>query len=963
MTQVLAHPVDQTVAPIVDTELHQLVTGLSAVNPQLQNYLREKGTTDAQNAVSAGEDAARRAALEALDPKEALNAPAAMPDSVAPAYARNFEAGFKNVLGTAIGNKAQDDILTAWSKVRHTADPEQFLQEQTASQLGGFTDPAVLAKVSAIHEATAKAIRNDGRAVAAKKLDDSTRENINASLSVITPAMSVNEQFASFVSWRSEAAKTGLFNNTELVAQFADRLHANSASMGGDPSAFDAFFGGPVVDGKPTLVDPATGKTLADLNPDLAVRVDGFRKAAQAQLDTRMFGEFGKAKYQIQTDLEAQVISSGVMPTDEVIKSHIGKLGIFEQYGEALAWKHKMQTALDKQEGLKVNLELVGKGMGYAIAKPEDQIKAMDAVTAPAVAAFVAGSMDSTPAGQAAANIAIGRILKAQADSGVNVPITTLKHGFASFLNKVPTPGEDASPMFKAYANLYRQLPPNLRSMYASEDVQSVLESYNAQTTNGSGTQSDSATAYQQAYAGISPEAKKLADNMRKDPEFNARVESKVKNLTTSWVRDMLPSWTGLYPTNEHQTAQFAKDEAIRYAVQNPMRSESEIMSHVQKWYSERFVHDTTSNKVVEVPGGQANDRVAEAIADYTADARKRIDPDSKAELRLVGTTYQLVDGYRLVDSGIKLSDITQHAYLKKNWDVSQQEGARMQALQQSINDGTATSATLAEGAPLIAKARTMGVWTQEMEQKLTTLRRDSFKKDTDSIMNMVPPTTNLDLGHAQAKSDGRSMTTLARQYWDRGAVGEALTVMNEGVILTKKPDNKGHTIGVGYNLEQNDKTLAEDFRRSGIPAESVEAIKAGKASITEDQAMRLFAISYGRAKAVAQSGLDSIYGKGSWAKLPQNKQAVMTDVAYQVGNITTFKQSMESFMKGDTEAMKNAFKVRYQSPKDGSMVEDVPRNNLRSHLLNGTGTFSSIIDEVAAKPTSLIEAKAMAQR
>lgn len=953
-TQVVAHPVDQIVAPVVDTQLHQLVSGLSAVHPGLEKYLHEKGTTDAMTAVAVGEDLARRDSLNAVSPLEALKQPSAMPDTVSPAYAKNFQTGYSNVLGTSIANKSQDDALTAWSKLLpgEKTDPEGFLKKFAQENMAGFDNPLVLAAVSKKFEQTAAAIRGDARSVATKQLIDSTKEQIQSTFSTITTDQTTDQQVAAFVALRDEARKTGVYTNTELVAQFADHLHTLSLRQGGDPSVFDAF------EGK----DPATGKLFREMNPDVAAKVDAYRKVADAQVDKRLDAAMQPTLFVQQRDLEAKVMALGTLPDVATMQSMIGKLAPFKSADELTSWTHKMQVELDKQASTKHALDAIRNGDGASIIKPEDQQKAMNMVTDPHVQLLIAASHDPSEKGQAAQNAAIGMILKVTDRAGVNVANTTLKNLGHALVNRIPGKDEDADASFKMMANFYRQVPDNIKNLYFPDDAKAILDHYNSATTNGPMTQLDSKTAFQQAYSILSPEAKQLAEKMRKDPDWNAHVESKVKNLTTGWFRDVFaPKWTGLYPDNEPEMAQFAKNEGIRYAVANPSRSQSDVMNHVQSWYRERFIHDTTSNKVIEVPGGQANDSVAAAIAGYTADARKKFGADD-AELRLVGSTYQLTSpgaAGHMLDTGIKLEDITRHAYLKKNWDVSQQEGAKMQTFQKALLGGTATSQDLTDAAPLIAKARNMGQWSREMDSRLQTFRSDSLKKDMDAMINIpASDPTSQNLGYALAKSDGRSMTTLARTYWDRGAMGEALTVMNEGVKLRAYGDNKGSAIGVGYNMDMNVKTISEDFRRSGIPVDSVDAIRAGKASITEDQAMRLFAISYGRAKDVAQAGVDAKYGKGSWMKLAQNKQAVMADVAYQVGSLSKFGPSMEALINGDKAAADNSFKVKYARRSDGVMIEDTPRNNLRSHLLNGTGTFSAVIDEVAAKPRSLIEAK-----
>lgn len=958
---VVARPVDTFVAP-AQTQLSQLASGLASLNPALAKYAHEKNTTDAHDAVAAGEAQAR---LEAVDPTKALTSPGSLPDGIDPIFAPNFQKGYKSVLGARLGDNAQDEILNEWYQQRMTGDPEQFIAEATAKHLSGFTDPTVLEEVTKRHEATVKAIRSDARSVAFQKLSKSTTESVNTMFGEVNASQTTEQMFSTFKDTiLPKGLATGFYTRTELAGQFLDRLNALSQAQNGSPEVFQAFLGDPDKDGKPTLVDPVTGKSLADMNPDLAAKAEGYRKAAEARRDQRLGEAMQTVNYQKMVNWQDR-IAKGDYPTDDEIKGEIGKLGMFPTDNAALSFRHGMQVQRDKAASLIQAVNLTTSGMLGLVGSDADQRKAMDAVTDAPIRLIFSAVNDPSPVAQQAVRDAVGRVLHLHQQSGGSVPSTRLKNAFEAIGQQFPGKDSEPSPMFKMLANAYAQMPPNLKQAYAPEDVRTVLEQYNSATTNGASVNLDPKSAYQQAYQAITPEAKATATRLATDREHRSQVKGWVENLTTEWYRDIAGFQAlGTYPTNEDAISEIAQIEARNFKMRNPNASDSVVKSHVQGWYGQRFIHDTASNLIVEVPGGDNSQSTRQAISDFSAKARTKY-PDAEPQLRHMGNgSYQLWTGAgtKMIESGIQLADIKDEHRYKTALDPRTGEGERLTNIKKALVAGTMTAAVLASEAPLIAKASAVGAWDKDLQAMVTKIRRSEFIDSMSKLSLSAPLPTNegIDVG-LQKSSPGRGMTDMAKAMWQKGRWGESLTVMSEGLRLTAYKDNKGSAIGVGYNMDANSKTLAEDFRRSGIPASSIEAIKAGTASITEDQAMRLYQVSYGRATQAAQAGVERLYGQGEWLKLPPNKQAVLVDIAYQVGSVDKFIKGVGSLVNGDDQAAMDHLKVKYRQRSDGKFVEDTPRNNLRFHMLNGTGTFGGLIDEVARKPRSIIEAKVAA--
>jgi hypothetical protein len=176
-------------------------------------------------------------------------------------------------------------------------------------------------------------------------------------------------------------------------------------------------------------------------------------------------------------------------------------------------------------------------------------------------------------------------------------------------------------------------------------------------------------------------------------------------------------------------------------------------------------------------------------------------------------------------------------------------------------------------------------------------------------------------------------------------ALTNALITQGEGVVLKASPDpagGAGNNIGMGYNLNANKATMAEDFRRAGIPPEANAAIAAGTRSITEEQAQRLLQITSPRYAAKAQAEIEKRY-PGMWGKMTSQQHAVVTDVAYQVKDFSKFGPSIDALVSGDQARIDAAFKVNY-TDHSGVTREDTRRNTLRANMLKGSTNFMSVV-------------------
>ena len=241
---------------------------------------------------------------------------------------------------------------------------------------------------------------------------------------------------------------------------------------------------------------------------------------------------------------------------------------------------------------------------------------------------------------------------------------------------------------------------------------------------------------------------------------------------------------------------------------------------------------------------------------------------------------------------------------------------------------------------------------------------RAGFALAATSLPKVFPPMSgSLDLAKIDAAPKaGGAKARIATQFHTEGDPTAALVTMGEGVRLTAYMDpatGAGKNIGIGYNFQGRGDRIKDDFARAKIPndAESIAAIKEGRLAITEDQAQRLLKAVLPEYKDIARKAVEG-RAKGLWEKLPPHQQAVLTDVAYQVGDVSQFKTALGKLITGDITGLDDNLKVKYRKGADGAYVTDDPRNNLRSLMLGqGAQFFMTTINEAGRKPASKLAA------
>jgi len=955
-----ARPTDQFVKtePQDNDLLAQFAAGLAQVNPSLSQYLHIRDKNQAVEDIDQGEAYGQKLALSGADPNEIIKQPISMPEGINPAFPKHFEYGFRKALADRIAVKFEGDLNEAWSKVRmeRPEEAESFIKEWTAKHSAGFDDPLVIDAVTKRHAAAVKAVRADAIGILQQRAMASAKESVATSFAAIRADQSTAEMFEAFQGIVKTALGTGLFTRTETAALLLERLNAISMEMGGAPELYEQVF--------KEYKDPDTGLTLAEMNPRLAEEVERARKAADTQLDQKL----EQANQQTYFDLRVkwdQRIAAGNPPNREEIRAEIGPRGLFKREEEALAYYQHVQREVMKRQVLMQGNKFADAGTLYLMTNSEDQKKVMDQRTQPLVRQMLMAIESPDPRAREFANVALSKLLHDHASAGAVVPNTILKNRFENIRQLAPGKDEEPSRGFIALSEWYAQMPANIKAAYVTdEDTRAILEIYNQQRSGGPGTQVDAKTAFQAAFRAVSPETKRAVQQQMQDPAFRSEVRSSVKGEVVDFYRTRI---LGQYPTNEDAIFVAAEMAAARYMQTNPhlIGNRGLLKTHLEKWVHDHYVHDRTANVLVQVPGGRGGPQTADAITEFMRKKVRQYGEDAKPMMvYLGGGNYQL---WAMGAAGnflehAELEDIVHEFNVRRIFDPKTGEDRRMVALQKSIQDGTATPESLGAEAALIAKARAIGLWEKPMMERIVALQSKAFNDQVLSGLGNLPSASTRGWDNSRLPTRDTAKQDLARRYWDQNKSGQALTVLGEGVVSRVYRDAGGiPTIGVGYNLQANAATLQDDFRRALIPAERIEDIKAGRAELTSDQITRLFDISYGRIEESTKKTVESLYGKDAWAKLGAHRRAVLTDLAFNVGSIKEFPQTLDRFMNEMGSLEEQNFVVHYRN-KEGKMIPLEARNNLRVGMLNGMHSFQAIVEQVASKPRSSVQAFRPAQ-
>ncbi|WP_208625988.1 glycoside hydrolase family protein [Paraburkholderia susongensis] len=938
-------------APVQDDALHGLLTGLQSFNPALQQYVDLKNQQDATQAFKQGTAQGQLADAGLVDAKTGGIKVPPPPDDlkIDPAFNSTFAAGYRNSVGAKIGNQVQTDILSAYSQNKNTDgfNPEQFLHDQVAQHTAGITDPAIVDQVAKSVAATADHVRQDYAQVQLQRLKETAVGNLSAVADgVLDPTKPLSQMWEGIQkTLEPMRSQMGMQTRPEMADMLLDKVANLSQQAGGRPELFDLFS---------QFKDPNTGLTLQQMNPKIQTEATRMRARAVEEQNARI--EQGQqTDFFKRTVADEDAASNGKEPDINDFVNRIGPLNQFKTASAALGEYRRLQGMADKAQGDAQAVQAVGNGTAWALDKKTAQ-GALDTAQQPDVNTLMKVASSATagdPSQLPEVQQAIKSITDITGRSGrSDLANTNLKALIDGTVNAVPPKDGQPSSQFKLAAALYAGLPDQLRSLYFDEKASALFGSYSKDRSAGV----DDSTAYSTAYKSASPEAQKFAKELTSNPEWKANVTKQVSGLTTDWYQriPVVGRIFGGSPQNEQATSTWAQLQLRDFYTRNPTASDSQAKDWIQNQVKTNFVYDPVNKVDLQVPPNQANDQTAEAMKTYIEKARQTYGEDANPGL-IYGKDGQYTLAAFINGAPVhKLADVSFDQIIQQNAStklLSSDERTAMAGLQSKLNAGTATTQDLIDNAPLLAKAGNLRQINDTTQGQIARVREDAFNGSLNNVFNFpTMPTTFAGLSGSRLTGQGSKIqVNQAGNFMGSLDYASALTAMGEGLVLKATPDpnpKAGNNIGYGYNLNANAATIGEDFRRAGIPATSIEGIKNGTTQITPEQAARLLQVTIPRYTERAKQAVEAAH-PGLWPMINDSQKAALTDVAYQVGDVSQFNKAIGALARKDIPAFQDALKVTYKGD-DGNRHEDVRRNNLRSLMINGPIAFLQGLKEAA---------------
>lgn len=943
--------VDNYQAPAQDATLNGLISGLQQFNPALSQYVNLENQKDANAAFKQGTAQGQLSDAGLTDAQTGGIKVPPPPDNlkIDPAFSDTFAAGYRNSVGAKIGNQIQTDILGQYAQNKNTDgfDPEKFLHEQVAQQTAGITDPAIIDQVSKSVAAAADHVRSDYAQVQLQRLKETAVGNLSAVADgVLDPTKPVSQMWDGIQkTLEPMRGQMGMMTRPELADMLLDKVANLSQQAGGRPELFDLFS---------QFKDPNTGLTLQQMNPKIQTEATRMRERAVSEQNARI--EQGQqTDFFKRTVADEDAASSGKEPDIQDFVNRIGPLNQFKTASAALGEYRRLQGMADKAQGDAQAVQAVGNGTAWALDKKTAQ-EALNTAQQPDVNTLMQVA-SSASAGDPSQLPQVQQAIKSITDitgrSGrSDLANTNLKALIDGTLNAVPPKDGQPSSQFKLAAALYAGLPDQLRSLYFDEKASALYGSYSKDRSAGV----DDNTAYATAYKSASPEAQKFAKELTSNPEWKANVTKQVSGLTTDWYQriPVVGRIFGGTPQNEQATSTWAQLQLRDYYTRNPTASESQAKDWIQNQVKTNFIYDPVNKVDLQVPPNQANDQTAEAMKAYVEKARQQYGEDANPGL-IYGKDGQYTLAAFINGAPVhKLADVSFDQIIQQNAStkvLSQDERGAMAGLQSKLNSGTATTQDLIDNAQLLAKASNLRQLNDTTQGQIAKVREDAFNGSLNNVFNFpTMPTSYAGLSGSRLTGQGSKIqVNQAGNFMGSMDYASALTAMGEGLVLKATPDpnpKAGLNIGYGYNLNANSATIGEDFRRAGIPATSIEGIKAGKVQITPEQAARLLQVTIPRYTERAKQAVEAAH-PGLWPMINDSQKAALTDVAYQVGDVGQFNKAIGALARKDIPAFQDALKVTYKGD-DGNRHEDVRRNNLRSLMINGPIAFLQGLKEAA---------------
>jgi GH24 family phage-related lysozyme (muramidase) len=965
-TQVVAQPLDTFVAPPADNEFTQLAKGLASFHAPLAQLQERQSAKDTQVA----EQEALAAAAREPDPGLVADNPEPPPSNVVPpAFADHYAEFYKRGIGRRLALREHDAYLDSFTaEFQKDGFNKQQFDSQWRSRVGAaFRDPILSTEVLGALDKAQSAAASEMTVWQQKRLMEDRQSSLAASLASIdenTPAPLAMQQFQKL----SEEHKGRGGTRAEATLALFDHLAGLSTKLGGRPDVFAVF----------DQDVPGLGKKLVDLVPGMKDKVASEQHQAEKQLDQTIHNTTFATRAE-QSDLINKYTQDGTyarMGEDAAaqhLKQYVGKNGALsvEQYVSTM---HAIRQQIAGQQDQATALAAFTSGGAALLDKKLAQQTFKMLWDAPDASG---GSIRqrlfasiSDPKQAQLFDPAVTAVINMHDKAGAYMPDETLKNMIDATVLQVPKEGSDVSPQFQGLSRLAAELERRSKPLfnaYFDDKARAVFSAYNRLTVEG---QVSSKTAYAQAFASVDPDNRKAADELRSDPTVRATLRDDVRSATRGLFAPGSGAWSprfwigmgalGFRP-DTGAMEDSAVNEGYNFKLYNPHASTDDVAAHVKQWTESNWFFEPKTSTYVQVPPAYNNPDGQEAISNYM-DIVRGNNPDMKPRLVSKGNgVYDLFFYPRGIPEkaadDVHLEQLVTLRNAQKTFSPAEAE--QFGTVRKLLESGKATVDDLRGAEPLIAKARAAGVLPQAMQRKADELSAQAAQSKS---LTTLEPALHTAVGRAQfnaaaaVRPNGSLTAPTAQQFANTGDLAGALATMGEGVRTQVYRDDAGHmTIGIGYNLGANAKTITEDFRKAGIPVDQIDAIKAGQRQITIDQAMRLYQTVKPRYESIAQKAVEGRY-PGEWPKLADNVKAVLTDLAYQTGNVDQFKVGLDNLFKGDLSG--TGLETKYRKRGSTEYTTDQRRHTLRTAMLSSTTLFQSLLSHAAKQPANAIQSR-----
>lgn len=969
---VVASPANTMVQPGVN-EYQQLADALGKIHQPIAAMQERKNAFDQKNAVQEGlANAAREQNLGLIKDNPEPPPSATVP----PAYQEHYAEAYRKGVGQRLAQSEHDSYLESFTQEYQKAgfNKATFDAQWRQRAQAGVTDPIVAAEMLGGLDRAQTSASSQMTIEMQKRIIENRASMLSASLNGIdenTPAPAAMAWFQNVAATHVDRGGT----RTEAATALFTHMAGLSNKLGGRPDLFNVF----------DQEVPGLGQKLVDLVPGFKDKVYSEQHSAD-KMRRQTIHEQTFVQRGMDIDTVNKLVEDGTlakMPEEERVRF----LNQYAGVNGALAPRDVAKTlhavrqqeaqqqmdahvlfALNNGAGASLSPAVAKQGLSKAFNSPSQNLGG-----ASIMQALTASLSDPQKAGQLLEPLVSG-MLNTHDRAQVGFPDDTVKQIIESAALDIPKEGADASPKFQFLSRLYaefgRRSKPLQAAYFSGSKAGQIFDTYNRLTVEG---QVSSPTAYKQAYASVDPDNIRAArDMVEKDPAFKSKIHDEVRGSmrglfapgSGAWSPRFWPgaSTLGLRPqTGPMESA--ASAEALSYKMSNPSMGQDDVISHVKQWTEANFFYEKKSNQYIQIPPAYNNEAAQEAITSYLDIIQSQ--PGNKDTApRLLSKGNGVYDLFfysngvpEKAADDVRIESIMALRTAQKNF--SPEERTQLGALRNKIDAGTATAEDMRAVAPTVAKARASGIWSQDTQRKADEL---AVQASLQQSMTTLEPALTTATKRAEfnpsavARPNGSLSAPTAKQFVSGGDLAGALTTMAEGVrTQAYKDPARGINIGIGYNMTMNASTIAEDFRRAGIPVDQIDEIKAGARQITIDQAMRLYQAVKPRYEAIAQNAVQSRY-PGEWPKLSDNVKAVLTDLAYQTGNVKQFATGLDNLFKGDLSG--SGLETKFKNRASGQYQLDERRHTLRTAMLSSTTLFQTLLNDAAKQPANAVQSR-----